>query len=387
MKTAVLIGAGQYGRGVIGMLLSRAGYHVIFADINETVLQDIRDRGEYIVRRIAREDSSVTVSNISAISSLAPELVDACAACDILCTCTGLFALPKVAPAIAVGIRSRRESGFTGTLNVLACENAIGGSTVLKGYVLSHLTEEEGAWLEEHIGFPDCAIDGIIPPVKNALPADVTAEEYYEWDALRSGFRGPEPVIPGLHIVGNLAPFLERKLFTLNGPNAVTGAMGYRRGYRTVQEALADSEIYDEVWSMMEEAGAMLSRRHGFTADEMLDYRRFIMGRFQNEHVPDYCERVAREPIRKLAPNDRIVAAMNFAKSYGLKTDAYERGIAEVLLYSNPNDEQSQSIRQLIQTIGLKAALEQISAVPAASETAQRIAAYAETILKLKEQH
>lgn len=375
MKKAVLIGAGQFGRGVIGMLLEQSGYHVVFADVNEAVIQDINGRGEYQVRRIDRHDSTVTVKNISAISSLSPALVEECAACDVLCTCTGLTALPNVAPAIAKSIALRKEKGFEGFVNVLACENALGGSTILKNLVLTHLEDEEGRYLEEHIGFPDCAIDGIIPPVKNALPADVTAEEYFEWDSLKSGFRGPLPEIRGLHIVDDLSRYLERKIFTLNGPNAVTGCFGWRKGYRTVQESLEDPEIYRTVWQMMEEAGAMLSARHGYTPEEMLQYRTFIMNRFKNVHIIDTCERVSREPLRKLASDDRIVAAMNYAHSYGIETPAYYKGIAEVLHYDNQNDAQSVEMQQLIRSLGMKKALEKISGIPAESETASLVEA------------
>ena len=373
MKKAVLIGAGQFGRGVIGMLLEQSGYHVVLADINEDVINDINTRGEYVVRRIDEDDKSVKVKNISAISSLSPEMVDICAESEVICTCTGLTVLPKVAPAIAKSISRRMENGFSGTANVLACENAIGGTTILKHYVQEYLTEEESRYLEEHIGFPDCAIDGIIPPRRDALPADVTAEKYYEWDSLKSGFRGELPEIQGLNIVDDLSRYLERKLFTLNGPNAVTGCFGFRKGYQTVQESLADEEIYSVVWKMMEEAGEMLTRRHGFTAQEMLEYRSFIMKRFLNPHLIDTCERVAREPMRKLAANDRIVAAMNFAHSFGIATPAYIRGIAEVLTYNNPRDSQSMEMQQMIASLGLRKALEQISGISADSETSMAI--------------
>ena len=386
MKKAVLIGAGQFGRGVIGMLLEQSGYHVVFADVNDAVIRDINERGEYSVRRIDQTDSTVTVKNISAISSLSPELIDECAACEVLCTCTGLTALPKIAPSIAKSIEKRMEDGFDGFFNVLACENALGGSTILKNLVLTHLSPEAQSYLEAHIGFPDCAIDGIIPPVKNALPADVTAEEYFEWDSLKSGFRGPLPEIRGLHIVDDLSRYLERKIFTLNGPNAVTGCFGWRKGYRTVQESLADPEIYEVVWQMMEEAGAMLSARHGFTADEMLQYRTFIMNRFRKVHIIDSCERVSREPIRKLAANDRIVAAMNYAHSFGQPTPAYYKGIAEVLHYDNPNDAQSVEMQQLIRTLGMPAALEKITGIPAGSEDASLIAAEYDKIDKQEAQ-
>ena len=375
MKKAVLIGAGQFGRGVIGMLLERSGYHVVLADINEDVIRDINTRGEYVIRRIDEDDKSVTVKNISAISSLSPELVKECALCDVICTCTGLTALGKVAPAIANSISERKKNGFSGCINVLACENAIGGTTILKHYVQEYLTEEEKQYLEEHIGFPDCAIDGIIPPRRDALPADVTAEKYYEWDSLKSGFRGELPSIDGLNIVDDLSRYLERKLFTLNGPNAVTGCFGFRKGYKTIQESLADEEIYGIVWQMMEEAGEMLSKRHGFTAEEMLEYRSFIMKRFLNPHIIDTCERVAREPIRKLAANDRIVAAMNFAHGFGIATPAYIKGIAEVLAYNNPNDAQSGEMQQLIASLGMRKALEQLSGISADSETSAAVEA------------
>ena len=375
MKRAVLIGAGQFGRGVIGMLLEQSGYHVVLADINEDVINDINTRGEYIVRRIDEDDKSVRVRNVSAVSSLSPELIDMCAESEIICTCTGLTALGKVAPAIAKSISRRMENGFSGTANVLACENAIGGTTILKHYVEEYLTEEERQYLEEHIGFPDCAIDGIIPPRRDALPADVTAEKYYEWDSLKSGFRGDLPAIQGLNIVDDLSRYLERKLFTLNGPNAVTGCFGFRKGYHTVQESLADEEIYSVVWQMMEEAGAMLAKRHGFTDREMLEYRTFIMKRFLNPHIIDTCERVAREPMRKLAANDRIVAAMNYAHSYKLETPAYIRGIAEVLTYNNPKDTQSAEMQQMINSLGLRNALERISGIPAGSEVSAAVEA------------
>ena len=375
MKKAVLIGAGQFGRGVIAMLLEQSDYHVVLADINEAVIRDINTRGEYVVRRIDDRDESVTVRNISAISSLSPELVEECASCEVICTCTGLTVLGNVAPAIAKSISRRKENGFTGTANVLACENAIGGTTVLKNFVLGYLNEEEKEYLEEHIGFPDCAIDGIIPPRRDALPADVTAEKYYEWDSLRSGFRGELPEIKGLHIVDDLSRYLERKLFTLNGPNAVTGCFGYRKGYKTVQESLADEEIYNVVWQMMEEAGEMLTKRHGFTEQEMLEYRSFIMKRFLNPHIIDTCVRVAREPMRKLAANDRIVAAMNYANSFGIATPAYVRGIAEVLSYNNPDDVQSSEMQQLIASLGIRKALEQLSGIPSDSETAAAVEA------------
>lgn len=373
MKRAVLTGAGQYGRGVIGFLLEKAGYHVVFSDVNAAVVDDINRRKEYTVRRIGAEDSTYTVRNISAMLSNAPELIGEYASCDMICTSVGLTALEKVAPSIADGIRLRAAQGKKEYLNILACENGVGGSTRLKNCILSHLDEKSAAYLEEYIGFPDCAIDGIIPPVKNSFPADVVTETYYEWDALKSAFKGEIPQIDGLHAVDDLRPFLERKFFILNGPNAVTGALGWSKGYQTVQESLADGEIYETVWEMMREAGEMLCIRHGFPKEEMLRYRTFIMDRFLNPKVIDYNSRVAREPIRKLAENDRIVYAMNLCRESEVETPAYYKGIAAVLRYDNPQDAQSAELQKQIRACGVRKTLENVSGIRADSEAADEI--------------
>ena len=115
--------------------------------------------------------------------------------------------------------------------------------------------------MEQYVGFPDCAVDRIIPPTNTPLAAEVFVERYHEWDVERGGFKGEVPVIAGMEIVDDLTAYLERKLFTLNGPNAVTACYGWLKGYETINESLADPEIYDEVLGMMEECGAMLVKR------------------------------------------------------------------------------------------------------------------------------
>ena len=373
MKKAVMIGAGQIGRGFIGMLVEQAGYHVVFADINMDVINDINTRHEYTVHLMDTVCVETTVKNISAINSLDPALVDEYAGCELILTSVGLTALPKVAPTIAKGIAKRMSDGVTDCMNVIACENAIRGSSVLRAEVEKHLSAEEKAYMEQYVGFPDCAVDRIIPPTNTPLAAEVFVERYHEWDVERGGFKGEVPVIAGMEIVDDLTAYLERKLFTLNGPNAVTACYGWLKGYETINESLADPEIYDEVLGMMEECGAMLVKRHGFTPEAMERYRMSLMQRFVNPYIIDKCVRVAREPVRKLSPSDRITAPMNHARGYGIATPHYYTGIALVLLYDNPADEQSKEIQKLIAELGVKGAYEKISGVKADSFAAGEI--------------
>ena len=373
MKRAVMIGAGQIGRGFIGMLLEQAGYHVVFADLKMEVIDDINTRHEYTVHLVDTQCVNTRVSNISAMSSLDPRLIGEYEQCQLVCTAVGLTSLPKIAGPIARGIAARRAAGSTEYMNVIACENAVRGSSQLKALVEQQLSPEDLAYARQYVGFPDCAVDRIIPPAHGIEAAEVVVEKYHEWDVEKKDFRGPLPEIAGMELVDDLTAYLERKLFTLNGANVVTGAIAYLKGYRTVNEALKDDEIYSLVMGLMEECSAMLEKRHGFSPKSMADYRASLMQRFMNPYIIDEAVRVVREPIRKLSATDRLVAPMNYAHSYGIATPHYYRGIASVLLYDNPEDEQSIQMQALIRSLGLRPALEQISGVPAESAAAVSI--------------
>ena len=49
MKKAVQFGAGNIGRGFIGALLSQSGYHVVFADVVDAIIDKINEDKTYTV--------------------------------------------------------------------------------------------------------------------------------------------------------------------------------------------------------------------------------------------------------------------------------------------------------------------------------------------------
>lgn len=373
MKKAVMIGAGQIGRGFIGMLLEKAGFHVVFADINMDVINDINTRHEYTVHLVDTECEDTVVRNISAVNSLSADLIDHYSDCNLICTSVGLTAFPYIAPALAAGIEKRMQTGNRESLNIIGCENGIHATSKLKQQVYQLLSQEAIAYADRCIGFPDCAVDRIIPPVSGLSAAEVVVEKYHEWDVDKFGFKGKIPVIPGMNVVDNLSAYVERKLFTLNGPNAVTGCLGYLKGIQTIRESLADNEIFEVVWGMMEECSQMLEKRHGFATEEMLEYRIKLMERFKNPFIVDPVTRVAREPVRKLAKDDRIILPLTFAHEFNIDTPHYYTGIAAVLLYDNPEDAQSANIRSMIREKGAAVALEELTGISTDSDVSTMI--------------
>ena len=205
MKKAVHFGAGNIGRGFIGLLLSKAGYHVTFVDVAAPLVDDINALGKYNVQIFGKEDK-IEVDNVSAINSNKDlvKLLDAIVDADIITTAIGPNVLKFIAPNIAKGLK-RRIMSNPKPLNIIACENMVGGSTILKNFVYEHFSSDIKKKADELIGFPDAAVDRIVPAQKNDEKLLVKVEEFCEWDVDSKGFVGERPNIAGMTIVDNLS--------------------------------------------------------------------------------------------------------------------------------------------------------------------------------------
>lgn len=363
MKKAVQFGAGNIGRGFIGALLSQSGYHVVFADVVDAVINKVNEDKGYTVHIMDVECEEQKIENISGVNSTKPEAIDEIATADIVTTAVGLVILPRIAPTIAAAIEKRMEMGVKEPMNMIACENAIRGTSQLKKAVYENLSEEGKAFADEYVGFPDCAVDRIVPPVRIENSIDVVVERYYEWDVEKSGFKGEIPEITGMTLVDDLMAYIERKLFTLNTGHCITAYLGTLRQIPTIDQAIADEEIYGIVSAAMKESGAGLIKKHGFDADKHAAYIEKIIGRFKNPHLKDDVTRVGREPLRKLSPTDRLIKPLMTAAGFGLPVDHLLTGVGAALHYNNPEDKQSVELQEKIKTNGVKATVAEITGI------------------------
>jgi mannitol-1-phosphate 5-dehydrogenase len=357
---AIQFGAGNIGRGFIGALLSKAGYHVVFADVNKEILDKINEDKKYTIHVMDVECEEIVVENISAVSSITDDIINEIRDAEIITTAVGLVVLPRIAPAIAKGIQLRKEAGIKSALNIIACENAIKASSQLKAEVEKCLNEEERAYLEEFVGFPDCSVDRIVPPVKSENILDVVVEKFYEWNVEEQAFKGEIPKIQGMNLAGNLMSYIERKLFTLNTGHAITAYIGNLKGYSTIDESIADEKIYDVVKKAMTESGTGLVEKHKLDADAHAKYIEKIIGRFKNPYLKDDVSRVGREPLRKLSDSDRLVKPLMTAKGFGFSVDNLLLGVGAALHYTNADDAQSVKLQELIKEKGIKGAIAEV---------------------------
>lgn len=365
MKLAIQFGAGNIGRGFIGAVLAKSGYQVVFADVVKELVDRINADRQYTVHIKDVDSEDILISGVSAVDSSTDAVVEKIKEAELITTAVGLRILQFIAPAIAKGIVARKEAGIEAPLNIIACENGLMASSRLKEAVLSHLDEAQAAWCAEHVGFPDCSVDRIVPPVRSENPIDVAVEKYYEWNVEEKAFVGPAPKIDGMNLADNLLAYIERKLFTLNTGHAITAYVGKMKGRQTIGESIEVPEIFDLVHAAMQQSGEALVKQFGFDHEAHFKYIEKIIKRFRNPYLKDDVNRVGREPLRKLSADDRLIKPIMTAKSFGLPYDKLLLGVGAALHFDNPEDPQSVQLMEKIKSEGLEATIAEATGITA----------------------
>lgn len=347
MSVAVHFGAGNIGRGFVGLLLDRAGYDVVFADVAGDLIAALDDADSYDVHEVGTSPATHTVSGFRAVNSatepdaLVAELSEA----DIVTTAVGAHVLEFIAPALADGIAAR--SPTAPRVAVMACENAINGTDILRRHV-------EEAWqaagredsLDDRALFANTAVDRIVPDQEPGL--DVTVEQYLEWVVDRTPFEGDEPDIPGVTWVDDLEPYIERKLFTVNTGHATAAWFGHAAGIERIAEALADDGVAAKVEAALDDTASLIVAKHDVDPDVQAAYVAKIMARFGNEHLPDTTTRVGRAPLRKLSRNERFISPASQLAERGMTRDGLLAAIRAGLSFDAPDDDEARQLQQVL---------------------------------------
>ncbi|HWO97207.1 MAG TPA: mannitol-1-phosphate 5-dehydrogenase [Bacillus sp. (in: firmicutes)] len=357
---AVHFGAGNIGRGFIGSLLYQSGFQTCFVDVNSEIVDLLNEKQEYRVVIADNSQEELRIKNVSAINSQTnpDHVIDTIAKADLVTAAVGPNILPLISGLIAEGLR-KRIATVDKPLNIIACENMIGGSTLLKEKVYEKISEEEKAVFNQRFGFPDAAVDRIVPNQSNEDKLMVMVEPFYEWAVDETKIVGEKPPVEGITFVDDLKPYIERKLFTVNTGHAVAAYLGYYRDIPTIDEAMKNEEIKSLVEKTLQETGLLLVKKYGFDMETHNQYIKKIIGRFSNPHISDEVTRVGRSPIRKLGPNDRLVSpAKQYTEIVKEQPIYLAKSIAAALLYDYQQDEEAAAVQETIQSNGLEAAIE-----------------------------
>lgn len=355
---AVHFGAGNIGRGFVGLLLNEAGYELIFADLADALIDGLKAADSYQVHEVGEHPVSHTVTNFSALNSAkeADELVAAIAKADVVTTAVGAHILKFVAPAIAKGIAARPADAPK--VAVMACENAINATNILAAEIAKNY---EGDDLAGRTIFANTAVDRIVPNQAPGSGLNVTVEDFHEW-AIESGpFGDNVPNIPGATWVDDLEPYIERKLFTVNTGHATSAWFGHAAGFVKLSDALNDPPVKDQVEAVLQETKSLIIAKHGVDPEAAEKYVQKNLKRFANPSLPDTTTRVGRGPLRKLSRNERFISPASQLAERGMKHDALLSAMAAGLVFDAPDDPEAVELQELLATASAEQVVEQVT--------------------------
>ncbi|GAA1389074.1 mannitol-1-phosphate 5-dehydrogenase [Luteococcus peritonei] len=358
---AVHFGAGNIGRGFVGLLLDEAGYELTFADVSEALIDQLKAADSYTVHEVGDGGRDHVISGFKAINSNseAEALTAAIAEADVVTCAVGPNTLKFIAPAIRKGIDARPAEADK--LVVMACENAINATDGLKAFVLG----DDAADVESKAVFANTAVDRIVPNQPEGMGLDVNVEPYYEWAIEEPAFGGNPPKIPGATFVPSLAPFIERKLFTVNTGHAATAYFGYGAGIEKISDVLADEALQAKIYAVLQETKSLLVAKYGFEPEVQEAYVRKILKRFANPELPDTVVRVGRSPLRKLSRHERFVGPAAELAERGMGSTALTEAMLGAMLFDVAEDPEAVQVGEILAGNEPEAAVSELTGLDA----------------------
>lgn len=86
--------------------------------------------------------------------------------------------------------------------------------------------------------------------------------------------------------------------------------------------------------------------------------------------IVDHIERNARDPIRKLGPDDRLVGSARLALKYGMAPVHLATAIAAAIYYDEPSDPAAQELVALRRSAGIDGVLSAVCSIDISGELA-----------------
>lgn len=317
---ATVFGAGNIGRGLVGVVLDELGYRLTFVDAQSELVSRLADAGTYEVRFSDGESRTVTDATYLDASDESA-VVDAVASSSLIATAVGEAILMIVADPIGQGLAASEVDD----VNVLACENVHPNSPLLREHVRSVF----GGDVADRAGFPEVIVDRIVGSAPGSV--ELTTESAYEFIVDRSDWRGPEPA-GGITLVDDISAYEKRKLWLVNGLHASMAFLGLQAGHTFAHEAMADRNVAAEVEGIANAMVQILETEYpDFPRGEFAQTAQTSLQRFRATELPDKLTRIARNPLPKLARDERVLGPAIEAASHDLPTAPFAKVIAAML--------------------------------------------------------
>jgi mannitol-1-phosphate 5-dehydrogenase len=366
----VIVGPGKIGCGYLCPLFRDAGWEVVLSARTPEAAERIRAAGGFGVR-ITGTGVTTEVTDVPAVVTGTPPFEQAIAHADLVVTCVGVSRVRGLGPPLARALSTRNPRL---PLQVWVPEN-----------------QDCAPVLEESVRIAAARAGLPLPPLAFAGAVAEVAVGRGDWrdpgrpvfvgDPIRrlrvdqSGLIAPLPRLPAVEATPCYRARLQEKLFVFNAGHALCAYLGVLRGHRSIDRAVCDRFLRPLVAGSMLEAAQALASAYPSLDGDVHGFVAKAMRRFEDAELADPVDRVARDPIRKLLPHDRLAGAAQLVRAtLGRVPRHFALGIAGALLYRNHEDEEARRLTRMLRRQGLAHVLQAICGLEPDDELARAVA-------------
>ena len=378
---AVIFGAGKIARGFIGHLLHLSGIPFTFIESNRNLVDLLNRKGRYHVEVMGNPERNAEICGVRAIALDDREVAaQAWAEAPLAFTCVGGKNLEVLAEALADLTSKRLALASAGApTNLITCENWKEPATLLRREITRRLLPVEAAFFQEGFGISEAVVmRSAVEPTAEQLARDplwVSVQDFWELPVDRARILGEPVPILGVRYIDGFAGYLERKFYTYNAANGTTSYLGHLLGHRYLADAAHDPRIVAALDGVYEETGRALADKYGIPLEQQREFAASSLRKLQDRNIVDYVERNARDPIRKLGPEDRLVGSARLAEAHGVEPKQLARSIAAAIHYCEPGDPGSAALARLLAEGGVARVLKEVCQIDPGEPLGQKIIA------------
>lgn len=353
---AIVFGAGKIARGFIGQLLYLSNAHTTFVDINQQLVDRLNAEKTYHVYILGDSSLDSDVTNFTALplseeAAIAKALQEA----DIAFVSVGGANLPAIGSLLA---RIYRTYGIPPKpFNFITCENWRNAGQTLYDAIVASFTEEERHRFDTCIGVNEAVImRTATQPSEEAArkdPTGVWVQNYWYLPISAEHFKGELPPIKACELMENFGNFLTQKMYTNNTSNAVIAYNGYLLGYDILAQAANSPEIAKLLDEAYVEINETLIKELDLDRTQQEEFAKKARAKYTDWTIVDRIIRHGKDPLRKLGPQDRLIAPARMALHQGIYPKIIIDTIAKALFFDEPSDEAAMKLKDMRRNKGI----------------------------------
>lgn len=334
MKKAVIIGAGQNGRGLIAPIVQKNEYQITFIDKDKTLISQLAKEQKYTIYFFGKSKTE-EIKGFSAYVLGSSEANTALSEADVIFTSVFANNIASLIPYL--------QQTTTKDSCIICCENGVNVKQPLIDASIQGIISE---------GVIFCTTSR---PDHSKL--DVWSEDFHELPIAEI-----EGVVQldGMPLEKNFPSLIQRKIYTYNFISAVVAYLGSYLGYQSYGDAANDPVISQIITKLVPIISRIVASEFDVGEEEQLAFTNRAVVKFSNRAIVDSIQRNAQQAERKLGENERLLVPLKLAIKYGEDTESIELVIAAALYYGETKEgADSQKILTLIENIFQDSALKE----------------------------